>query len=157
MIQVSHAQVLIVDRLEDTREVIQIALDRRGVTSTAASTLRAGLASAKCKPPRVIVLDADAFDSGSDRLDEQYRQDFLLAAESREGSLLILGELPVGTLGVAPSETLSKPYHFAALVNKIEELLAFAPDRGVKIEAHAAQPELAPLQPKRSESLPRAA
>lgn len=110
--------VLVVDPLEETREVLRTALARRGVRILAASEADEGLALARLHHPDLIVLDLECEGANASASGE-------IAAQSLadETPLVLLGnarriaaELPAG-------QFVSKPYHYAPLIRKIEELL----------------------------------
>lgn len=110
--------VLVVDPLEETREVLRTALARRGVRILAASEADQGLALARLHHPDLIVLDLECEGANAGASGK-------IAAQSLadETQLLVLGnarrvapELPAG-------QFVSKPYHYAPLIRKIEELL----------------------------------
>jgi CheY-like chemotaxis protein len=109
--------VLIVDCSEESREVLRTVLARRGLRILEASEARAGLELARRHHPGVIVLDLETESADDDGVRAQYD-----AQSEREGSwLLVLGSSrrPMPSRGA----TLPKPYHFAPLIRKIEELL----------------------------------
>jgi len=110
--------VLIVDRSEETREVLQTALQRRGMRIYAANRPGHGLELARRHRPDLIVLDLELADAGTDSLLAPF------AEQSRtEGTHLVL----LGTVSrrdaLPRGQFVAKPYHYAPLVRKIEELL----------------------------------
>ncbi len=146
--------VLIVDRSEETREVLQTVLERRGVRTLAASKAEAGLELAERHHPDLIVLDLESWDAGP----PAFGRAGILPAPDETGKLPApdeTGKLPVlpkaGKLPAAQGETPSlqreyepylvllgalrgrngwpkgefvpKPYHYAPLIRRIEELL----------------------------------
>jgi CheY-like chemotaxis protein len=110
--------VLIVDSSEETREVLQTALQRRGLRIFSASQARRGMELAREHHPDLIVLDLEMEDSSPETVSAPF------AEQSRtDGApLVLLGTVrrrqprPVG-------EFVAKPYHYAPLIRKIEELL----------------------------------
>jgi DNA-binding NtrC family response regulator len=114
----SRQSVLIVDSSEETREVLQTALERRGVRIFAASRARQGLKLARQHHPDVIVLDLEVKGGGADRLPARFAEQ-----SPPEGQrLVLLGSLRRGK--PAPrGEFVAKPYHYGPLIRKIEELL----------------------------------
>jgi len=113
--------VLIVDPSADNREVLRTVLARRGLQILEANAAEEGLELARAHHPDVIVLDLEP-----ERLDaETIRQQFSSEATSHASRLIVLGKVrrgPVFTGG----HVISKPYHFAPLVNTIEQLAAKA-------------------------------
>jgi CheY-like chemotaxis protein len=112
--------VLIVDRSEDTREVLQTALRRRGLQTLAASRPKAGLELARRHLPDLIVLDLETDEGGPDDFCAHYARQ----SRDHETPLVILGsirrDLPEG-------EFVSKPYHYGPLIRRIEELVGTNP------------------------------
>jgi CheY-like chemotaxis protein len=115
----SPQRVLIVDRSCESREVLRFALERRGVEVLEAEQAEAGLDLLRDQRPQIVVLDLEV--AGED---EQTTFDkFDRAAESHAGRM-ILGKLGMPGDGSRIRAFVNKPYHFAPLVHKIEELLA---------------------------------
>ncbi len=110
--------VLIVDPLEETREVLRTALEPRGVRILATSQARQGLALAREHHPDQIVLDLEC--------EREPVADGVSAVESltREAPLLVLGSARRRPANLPAGQFVSKPYHYAPLIRKIEELLA---------------------------------
>jgi CheY-like chemotaxis protein len=110
--------VLVVDPLDETHEVLRTVLANRGVDVVASRDSGRGLELARRHRPQLVVLDVDA-DDGTVEIAKR------LETESAGGApqLVILGRTkrePAAD-GVC---RFSKPYHYAALIHKIEELLA---------------------------------
>ena len=70
--------VLIVDRSEDSREVLRTVLEKRGVRTWEATEARQGVELARQHHPQVIVLDLDTGDTEQQEIRDQYQ------AESNE-------------------------------------------------------------------------
>jgi chemosensory pili system protein ChpA (sensor histidine kinase/response regulator) len=114
----NRCQVLIVDPADETRDVLQTALERHGLKTLTASQSKQGLAMAQEHRPELIVLDleidGDSADETAARFAEQSQTD--------QTSLVLLGS--VRRRQHAPQgEYVAKPYHYAPLVRKIEEIL----------------------------------
>jgi CheY-like chemotaxis protein len=114
------ASVLIVDPSAENREVLRTVLARRGLRIFEADAAAAGLELAREHQPDVVVLDVEAEAADPAAMSEQ------LTANSPEHppELIVLGKFrrqssPAG-------HVISKPYHFAPLVHKIEQLAAKA-------------------------------
>ena len=111
------SSILIIDRSHETRDVLRLALERRGLRVLGAPDAAAGWALARMHRPEIVVLDLD-----SDEVARPSVRDFAAAIEQQQGALVILGNpaleshFPVG-------EFIAKPYHYKPLVLKIEELL----------------------------------
>jgi DNA-binding response OmpR family regulator len=115
----SERSVLIVDRSEETRGVLQTALERRGWRILAASGADQGLDLAKTHHPDVIVLDLEAEECGP----EDVCGSFAAETTQHQASLVVLGTCRVSAGGANPRQFVAKPYHYAPLIRKIEELL----------------------------------
>ena len=116
----SRPSVLIVDRSEDSRQVLRTVLERRGVQTWEAAEARRGVELARQHHPQVIVLDLEAGDADQEEIRDQYQ------AESTEHDvyLLVIGR-SVSYERILPKDRiLAKPYHYAPLVRTIEALLA---------------------------------
>ena len=112
--------VLIVDRSEDSREVLCTALARRGVSTLEASHGDEALALVRQYQPNVVVVDLE-FDATAE---EEFCDRF--AAQSQESPLVMLSRIHgsmVHSGRAQGTEFLSKPYHYAPLLRRIEELL----------------------------------
>jgi DNA-binding response OmpR family regulator len=118
--------VLIVDQSEETREVLQTALERRGVQTLATGRARKGLELARQHQPDLVVLDLE--------VDDMPAQDFAISAmgEGQEGQheprFVLLGSLRRQGSQVPGGEFVAKPYHYGLLLRRIEELLDNAPE-----------------------------
>jgi DNA-binding response OmpR family regulator len=109
--------VLIVDDSEETREVLQTALERRGHRIYSTDRAERGIELARAHHPDLIVLDLDLADSDSESLSAPFAEQ-----SNRDGAgLVLLGS--VRRLSAAGGEGFAKPYHYGPLVRKIEELL----------------------------------
>jgi DNA-binding NtrC family response regulator len=113
--------VLLIDASAEEREVLRVALQRRGLRIFEAEEAEAGLKLAHEHQPRVIVFDLDA--DAADREDVQAQLD--AASAKHRSSLVILGR--ARRYDALPREqVLARPYHFAPLVHTIEQLAAKA-------------------------------
>jgi CheY-like chemotaxis protein len=111
--------VLIVDESEDTREVLQTALERRGWRTLAASGCREGVALARRHRPDLIVVDLETDDAAAEGLG-----DAAASPGRADGPVVILlGSVRPARGRFARGEFLSKPYHYGALIRRIEESL----------------------------------
>ena len=113
------ASVLIVDRSEETREVLRTVLQRRGVDILEAKQADQGLEILRERHPNVVVLDLEQEGSETDELHAAYASESLRS----EASLVILGRVQ-GLVPASPgSRTIDKPYHYGPLIRTIEQLL----------------------------------
>ena len=107
--------VLIVEPSADEREVLRTALARRGLRIFEAAEVEAGLALAREHHPRVIVLDDDA---ASDAAERRF-------TAGGKASLIVLGRAPRSASSgpdLPGTQIVAKPYHYAPLIHKIEQL-----------------------------------
>ncbi len=116
---VAEPSVLIVDRSEETREVLTTALERRGVKSWSAGDARGGLELAQLRRPDLIVLDLELDETSP----EEICAPFARESEAREKPIILLGTTARSSPRVLGGEFVSKPYHYGPLVRRIEELL----------------------------------
>jgi len=113
--------VLIVDQSEETREVLQTALERRGVRTLATGRAEKGLELARQHQPDLVVLDLE--------IDDMPADGFPLGgvkqtpATPYEPRLILLGSLRRQGSRLPGGEFVAKPYHYGLLIRRIEELL----------------------------------
>lgn len=110
--------VLIVDQSEDSREVLETALRRRGLRTLTTDSAEQGLQLARTHRPQVIVLDAEA-----QQADASLRDRYAAQARGNNLSLVILGTARSHILPDPQNRFISKPYHYAPLIRTIEQLL----------------------------------
>jgi CheY-like chemotaxis protein len=128
--------VLIVDRSEETREVLQAVLQRRGLRTLAAERAQKGLELARQHHPDLIVLDLDLEDTPAEQFSAlpcgadcgtgvppASAQTGETPAPQYHPRLVLLGSLRGLRNRLPEGEFVSKPYHYAPLIRKIEELL----------------------------------
>jgi DNA-binding response OmpR family regulator len=111
--------VLIVDRSEETREVLQTALNRRGVRTFTARHASEGVELGRRHHPDLIVLDLEIDDVNL----EHSTQSFWADREDNSIPIILLGSLRRKQAQIPGSEFVSKPYHYGPLIRRIEELL----------------------------------
>jgi CheY-like chemotaxis protein len=126
----SRRSVLIVDSSDETRVVLQTALERRGVRTIAASQAQQGLAMAQEHHPDLIVLDLEIDPCGLDEVAGPFAEQ----SRSDRGSLVLLGSVRrphLMNLGKNPvqGEYVAKPYHYGPLIRRIEEILSANPEK----------------------------
>jgi len=115
--------VLIVDHSEETRQVLQTALERRGLRTFSASRAGVGLELARQYRPDLIVLDLELDDSPSGDLPGSFAEQ---SCRDRI-PLVMLGTVRRGAENPPEGEFVAKPYHYGPLIRKIEELLHAPP------------------------------
>lgn len=125
---VSQPSVLIVDRSDENREVLETALKRRGMRTLSAGQAALGLELAHLHQPDLIVLDLEVDDSRPEDIHAQFSQD----PQASSVPLVMLGSMrrtsenPSDRKNLAPVGFASKPYHYGPLIRRIEQLLATA-------------------------------
>lgn len=113
----SQRSVLIVDESADSREVLRTVLERRGMKILEASQAKEGLDMARRHQPDLIVLDLELEASPPEFPSE------LAAQSTHQTPLVMLGSARRRAGGPHVGEFMSKPYHYAPLVRRIEQLL----------------------------------
>jgi CheY-like chemotaxis protein len=116
--------VVIVDQSEETREVLQTALARRGVRTLATGRAAEGMELVRRHQPDLVVLDLEVEDMPAEGFGDCGAAEtpslrggpryVLLGSLRRQGSLAPGGEF------------VAKPYHYGLLMRRIEELLGNA-------------------------------
>ena len=114
-----RASVLIVDESDECRDVLSTLLQRRGVSTFQARGARQGLDLMRQHCPDVVVLDID---SGA-ATDEGVCRQYDLQSRDGETALVILGIARPPAMRPRSGHIIAKPYHYAPLIRKIEELL----------------------------------
>jgi DNA-binding response OmpR family regulator len=114
--------VLIIDRSAESREVLRTLLERQGAATLEAERLEQALPLADQFRPDLIVLDVDSDHSATGDATKILRE----AVGRTDTPIVILGRLrrPCGDLPAG--QILAKPYHYGALIRKIDGLLAAA-------------------------------
>ena len=110
--------VLIVDRSEETRQVLETALEKRGIRTLTASRARNGAEMARTQRPDLIVLDLEVDRSGPDALCSKFQG----TSVSEQPAMVLLGTMPKSSLNPT-GEFVTKPYHYGPLIRRIEEIL----------------------------------
>jgi two-component system, LuxR family, sensor kinase FixL len=113
--------VLIVDQSEETREVLQTALERRGVRTLATGRAEKGIELARRHQPDLVVLDLEMDDMPADGFSVAGSEQ--TNAQEYEPRLILLGSLRRQGNRLPGGEFVAKPYHYGLLIRRIEELL----------------------------------
>ena len=99
----SRRSVLIVDASDETRVVLQTALERRGVRTMAASQAKQGLAMAQQHHPDLIVLDLEIDPGGPDEVAAPFAEQ----SRTDHACLVLLGSVrrrqPLPGASMSPS------------------------------------------------------
>ncbi len=111
--------VLIVDRSEETREVLRTALERRGLRTFSAGQAAPGLKLAQQHHPDLTVLDLELDNASPESLSAPFAEQ----SRTDHTPLLMLGSARRTQAGVLRGEFVSKPYHYGPLICRIERLL----------------------------------
>ncbi len=119
------ASVLIVDRSDESRDVLRTVLEPRGVNILEAEQGAEGLTLLREQHPWVVVLDLEIDESNPAKLrdafeDESRRNDTSLVMLGRVDGAIRSGEADHGPEG---RHVIAKPYHYGPLIRTIEQLL----------------------------------
>ncbi|HEX6961172.1 MAG TPA: hypothetical protein VF175_04850 [Lacipirellula sp.] len=118
------ARVLIVDRSRESRDVLGSLLARRGAEVLEARGAERGAQIAADQYPDLIVVDAEASAAEGDG-DAAAR---LAAAAARNACpIVVLGTFRRSATPFGTEQFVAKPYHYGALIRRIEELLGGRP------------------------------
>jgi CheY-like chemotaxis protein len=109
--------VLIVDESAESREVLRTVLENRGMRILEARGPQEGLNLARQHQPDLIVLDLELESSPPELPSE------LAAHATHQTPLVLLGTARRHSTGPHVGSFLAKPYHYAPLIRKIEQLL----------------------------------
>jgi DNA-binding response OmpR family regulator len=118
---VRQPSVLIVDRCEETREVLTTALERRGLRTLATGRVDRGLELARLHRPDLIVLDLELEGPAPDQSCARFARQ-----SSEAGTPLVLLGSCRRLADVSVGEFVVKPYHYGPLIRRIEEMLSAA-------------------------------
>jgi DNA-binding response OmpR family regulator len=112
------ARVLIVDRSRESRDLLGSLLARQGTEVLEARGAARGAQIADDQRPDLIVVDAEAAVNGDDGAGR------LAAAAARNACpIVVLGTFRRSATPFGAGEFVAKPYHYGALIRRIEELL----------------------------------
>lgn len=119
------ASVLIVDRSEESRDVLRTILENRGVNILEAKQGAEGLELLRDQHPSVVVLDLEVDDVDSAGLRGAFEDE----SRRNQTSLVMLGRVNRANRsdddGNSPADRhiIEKPYHYGPLIRTIELLL----------------------------------
>ncbi|MDZ7618966.1 MAG: response regulator [Patescibacteria group bacterium] len=115
----SPCRVLIVDQSEESREVLEMALSRRGMSTYATGAAVQGATLARQHHPDLVVIDLDVDDTAAEALCGP-----LSSEENAEPvPVVLLGGVRRNLDRFPGGEFVPKPYHYGPLIRRIEELL----------------------------------
>jgi DNA-binding response OmpR family regulator len=118
--------VLIVDRSDENREILQTVLERKGVRTLAAPGVEEGLRLAREHQPDLVVMDLEVDETEP----ENACGGLARQSQSQSTPLVVLGTCRRAAGRLTHGEFVAKPYHYGPLVRRIEELLrATGPSR----------------------------
>jgi len=109
-----------VDQSEETREVLRTALAASGTEVLEASRADEALRMAEQYHPDIVVLDSDTGAASHETVTRRLSDEM----DSRSVPVVLLGKLRRIRRTFPAGEFIAKPYHYAPLIRKIEELLA---------------------------------
>ncbi len=112
-------RVLIVDDSSDSLDVLQTALQRRGVHTMATRRATEGITLARDFHPDLILLDLESVPSDQ----EDLRQNYDETARRENVPLVLVARSRRDPAAKGGEHVVSKPYHYAPLIRKIQELL----------------------------------
>ncbi len=116
---VARCRILIVDPSLDSRQVLRTLLERRGARIWETARIRHACQLARRERPDVIVLDGD----GRNRTSGEALEDLNGFASRSSTPIVVLGTLQRHISPLTTGHFVSKPYHYATLIRRIEELL----------------------------------
>ena len=115
------ARVLIVDRSRESRDLLSALLERQGAEVLEAREADRGAQIATAQRPDLIVVDAEQAHEGGAREDSAAK---LAAAAARNDTpIVVLGTFRRSASPFSAGQFIAKPYHYGALIRRIEELL----------------------------------
>lgn len=117
---VPRRSILVVDRSEETREVLSTALASGDTEVLLATQAEQGLELARRCHPDVIVLDAEIETIGWERISAGFQEQ----SQADDTQLVLLGSARRIRQNFAGGEIVAKPYHYGPLIRKIEGLLS---------------------------------
>jgi DNA-binding response OmpR family regulator len=118
------ARVLIVDRSRESRDLLRSLLARTGAEVLEAREVDLGAQLAAAERPDLIVVDAEATRDGAE---DEAAARLAAAAARNDVPIVVLGTYRRCASPLPTDWFVAKPYHYAALIRRIEELLGNRP------------------------------
>jgi len=120
------SRVLIVDASTESREVLRTLLQRNGAETLEATGPRRALQLVRDQQPDLIVYDEESVRNRSSDASEDFRarDDLGQSATRSDIPIVVLGTTKRRAGPLPTGQFVSKPYHYAPLIRRIEELLA---------------------------------
>jgi CheY-like chemotaxis protein len=120
-----HRSVLVVDRSEETRDVLQTVLERHGVRTLTTDRAATGAELVRQHHPDLVVLDLEIEDlTAEDYFDRPESSEFpQRLKQPQPPQLVLLGSMRRQGDRLPDGEFVAKPYHYGLLIRRIEELL----------------------------------
>ena len=115
--------VLIVDENDDSADVLRAVFQRRGVQIHQTPRPSEGLDLVREHHPDVILLDLESLSHDGQEICTKFADE----ARDSASSLVVLGNVRRARSVLPEGEAISKPYHFAPLIRRIEALLDASP------------------------------
>lgn len=115
----SESRILIVDPSADNRDVLSTMFERHGAQTLQTARIRHACRLAERLRPDVILLDGDDMEHPRGEAFEDLDR---LAFRSST-PIVVLGSLKRRPRALATGHFVPKPYHYAALIRRIEVLL----------------------------------
>lgn len=115
----SPARILVVDSSAENRDVLRILLERMGAETIEARQIRHASGLAQQSQPDVIVLDAEGENAPSTEAVEELCR----TASHSSTPIVVLGTQKHCKSPLTAGHFISKPYQYATLIRRIEELL----------------------------------
>ena len=112
-------RVLIVDDNSDSLDVLRTVLRCRGVDTLTTRQATEGIDLARDFHPDLILLDLESVPSDRHDLRKNYDE----AARRENAPLILVARSRRDPAAAGGQHVVSKPYHYAPLIRKIEELL----------------------------------
>lgn len=112
--------VLVVDTLDATGEVLRWALAPQGVRVLTTRRAAEGLEWARRHQPDVVVYDCE----DQANRDDGSGSDLVAESQACDRPIIVLGSWRHSSATVPRERVLAKPYHYGALVRRIEQVLA---------------------------------
>ena len=116
---IAKPRVLIVDASRDSRDILRTLLDRQGTETLETSEVLAAGAIADREQPDLIVCDADGDRSPANLATRQLAQQ----ASRSAIPIVVLGTVRRDFKPLPGADLVTKPYHYAPLIRRIEKLL----------------------------------